>query len=103
MRLALISFFTGATAVVTAASATYARSVHIPGSGVALEWLTRMGFVKQRPTSEPAVTEASIFSVNDENALVLLAALAILLAVAALIIALVAEYRREPTLYLSAV
>jgi hypothetical protein len=61
-----------------------------------------MGLVRHSSTGEPSLTEASIFAVNDENALVFLTSLAVALAVVGMVLALIAEYRREPTLYLSA-
>jgi hypothetical protein len=83
-----------------AATAAYLRSV--PVSGASLAWLTKMGLVRHASTSEPSITEASIFAVNDENALLFLISLSVVLAAIAMVLALVAEYRREPTLYLSA-
>jgi len=61
-----------------------------------------MGLVKQSSSGEASLTEASIFALNDGNALVFLMSLAVFLAAAAMVVALIAEYRREPTLYLSA-
>jgi hypothetical protein len=101
-RLSVASLLIGALSAGMAASVAYLRSVHVPGSGESLRWLTKMGLVKHSSSSEPSITEASMFAVNDENALLLLTSLAIVLAVAAMALALVAEYRREPTLYLSA-
>jgi hypothetical protein len=100
--LSLVSFLVGAVAAAMAATAAYLRSVHVPGSGASLNWLTKMGLVKQPSAGEASLTEASIFAVNDENALVFLTSLALVLAATAMVIALIAELRREPTLYLSA-
>lgn len=99
-RLSVASFLLGAMAAGMAATAAYLRS--IPPSDASLTWLTKMGLVKHRSTGEPSITEASIFAVNDENALLFLASLSLVLAALAMVLALVAEYRREPTLYLSA-
>jgi hypothetical protein len=101
-RLSVASFFAGMTAAGMAATAAYAHSVNY-NTGMSLNWLTKMGLVTQPSTGgEASITETSIFAINDENALVFLTSLAIVLAVAAMALALVAEYRREPTLYLSA-
>ncbi len=96
-----VSLVLGAIAVATAATATYARSVHIPASGVVLNWLSRIGLVQERATAVPSVSDPGIFAVNDENALTLLTSVAVFFAAAAIVAALIAEWRREPTLYLS--
>jgi hypothetical protein len=101
-RLSLTSFLVGVFAVFLTATATYVRSMQIPGRSVSLDWLTKIGLVEQSRTGESSLTEASIFAINDENALVFLMSSAVLLAAVAMVIALIAEYRREPTLYLSA-
>jgi hypothetical protein len=101
-RLSVASFFAGMIAAGMAGTAGYARSVNY-NTGMSLNWLTKMGLVKQPSAGgEASITETSIFAINDENALVFLTSLAIVCAVAAMALALVAEYRREPTLYLSA-
>ena len=84
------------------ASAVYLRSVPDPGSGASLIWLTKMGLVNQFSEGERSLTTTSIFVVNDENALIFLTSLAVILSCVALILAFIAEWRREPTLYLSA-
>lgn len=47
------------------------------------------------------MSDAGYFAINDENAILLLFASSIALALAAMLVAIWAEYRKEPTLYLS--
>lgn len=65
----------------------------------ALDWL---GLVREERTYLVEMKPSSIFSLNDSNAFVWMTFLACLLACAAATLALVAEYKRESTLYLSA-
>lgn len=94
-----------------------------------LGWLDRLGFVKQPPAETPSVivvelpargipgvaperivsisgapemSDAGHFAINDENAILFLLTLSIVLALIAMVTAVWAEYRREPTLFLSA-
>src|SRR5688500_14771379 len=101
-RPVAITAISWTVAVGMAASAVHLRSAHDPSIGASLMWLAKMGLVKEPVISEPYLAEASIFAVNDANALVFLTATAMVLAGVAMVLAFVAEYRREPTLYLSA-
>lgn len=65
----------------------------------ALDWL---GLVREERTYLVELKPSSIFSLNDSNAFMWMIALACLFACAAAAFALVAEYKRESTLYLSA-
>ena len=127
-RIDLVSAFTGALAIPAAFVATYLQSIREPGSGVVLRWLVKMGLVHEPSAADPIVrvvrffpnlesfglvsgpvvtvsgvpemTEASMFSVNDENAIYFAISIAALLALVAMATSLWAEYRRKPTLYL---
>jgi len=99
-RVSLVSFLVGGFAIGLAATVSYVKQLQLPTS-TSLDWLTRMGIARHSRTSEPSITELSVFAVNDENALVFLTGLAIVLAVVAMIMAVIAEYRNEPTLYLA--
>ena len=100
-RFGLTSLVLGGLAVPVAFSAEYARTSHIPGSGVILQWMASMDLVRQAPNSIATLSETSIFAINDQNAISLLLATAIILSVSSMGCALFAEFRREPTLYLS--
>ncbi len=100
-RPGVISIFLGALAVPIAFAATHASRSHIPGSGAILQRMDNMGLVKQPINGVETLSETSLFAINDQNGINLLFAAAIALAVASMGCALLAEYRREPTLYLS--
>lgn len=100
-RLGLSSLLLGALAVPTAFAAVYARTSHIPGSGVILQWMERLGLVNQPTNGIDTLSESSMFAINDQNGITLLFAVAIVCAVVSICCALLAEYRHEPTLYLS--
>ena len=100
-RLGLSSILFGALAVPTAFAAVYARSSHYPGSGVVLQWMESLGLVNPPTNGIVTLSERSIFALNDNNGITLLFTTAIMFAVASMGCALLAEYRREPTLYLS--
>jgi hypothetical protein len=103
-RLGLISFLAGAVALGIGATAAYARGSRLPGSSVILDWLAERGLVREyrHDVAIPYVSQPTLFSITDGGAVVALTVLAILLAGAAMVVALTAEYRREHTLYLSA-
>lgn len=127
-RIAWVSLLSGALAVALASLAVHLRSVRIPGSFKILSWLDSLGLVKQPAREAPhaivielplrgipgaasertasmggvsEMTDAGYFAINDENAILLLFASSIALALAAMLVAIWAEYRKEPTLYLS--
>lgn len=127
-RIAWVSLLSGALAVPLASLAVYLRSVRIPGSFKILSWLDSLGLVKQPAREAPhaivielplrgisgaasdgtvsmggvsEMSDAGYFAINDENAILLLFASSIALALAAMLVAIWAEYRKEPTLYLS--
>lgn len=127
-RIAWVSLLSGALAVPLASLAVYLRSVRIPGSFKILSWLDSLGLVKQPAREAPhaivielplrgisgaasdgtvsmggvsEMFDAGYFAINDENAILLLFASSIALALAAMLVAIWAEYRKEPTLYLS--
>lgn len=128
-RLALLSLVSGTLAIPFAVVGTYLQSIRGSGSGVLLIWLEKLGVVKEptpvdpsitifhfpslgslgaargpavNVTGAPAMSEAGYFSINDENAIAFVVALGIVLGLVAMVTALWAEYRREPSLYLSA-
>ena len=67
--------------------------------GAVLNWLDIMGIVRYNPSGEPSLTAASIYSINDRNAIGWLFFWASFLSLMAVVYALIAEYFREPTLY----
>lgn len=104
-RVDLFSMLCGMLAIPLATVSIYLRSIHVPGTGVVLGWLDTLGLVNGPAlsvTSAPEMTETGYFSINDENALVLLVAISIALGLVAMAAALWAEYRRKPNLYFSA-
>jgi hypothetical protein len=120
-RVDLVALLCGAVAILLAGAAVHMRSIRVPGSGAVLTWLDKLGLVKQPPpkapsvvvldlpSSErlvgvsgvPALSDSGPFAVNDENAIVFLLVLSVTLALVAMAVAVWAEHRREPTLYLS--
>jgi hypothetical protein len=109
MRYGLISLLTGVIAIPFAATATYAQSARVPGSGVVLQWLERLGFLDQ-PTQASTIasarsgrqmTEAGYFSINDGNMILLLLVVALLLSLAAIAFSFMAERKGEGTLNLA--
>jgi len=128
-RFGLLSLLVGAFAIPIAMIATYLQSVLGPGTGAVLQWLDRMGVVSQSDIPAPLVqalslfpdleklglvkpvvfvsgvpemTEISAFSLNDGRAISMLLALSVVLALVSIGAVLLAEYRREPTLFPSA-
>ena len=127
-RIDFVSLLSGALAIPLAALAVHLRSIRVPDSARVLNWLDNLGFVKQPPPEAPSIivfdlpsrgtpgvasdrivsvggvsemSDAGHFAVNDENAIVFLFALCVVLALIAMVTAVWAEHRREPTLYLS--
>lgn len=100
-RLGVLSLAAGGLSIPVAALATYFRSVSGAGSSFILDWLMSKGATFSNPGSLPTVSAPGFFSITDARAIALLTAVAIGLAVAAMVSALVAEHRRERTLYLS--
>jgi hypothetical protein len=120
-RIDLVSLLSGVAAVPLASTGVYLRSVRVPGSGTILTWLDKLGLVRQSPPEAPSVivfdlpsherlvsvggvpemSDPGRFPVNDESAIVFLLAVGVALALVAMSSAVWAEYRREPTLYLS--
>jgi hypothetical protein len=103
-RLGLISFLIGAMSLCVGATAGYARGARLPGSSAVLDFFATNGLVREyrRDVVIPIASESGMFSITDEKAVLALAVLAILMSGAAMVLALVAEHRRERTLYLSA-
>ena len=120
-RIDLVSLLSGVLAIPLAGLAVYLRSIRIPGSGTVLRWLDKLGLVKQPPPESPSIivfdlpsherivsvggvsemSDGGNFAVNDENAILFLFVLSVALALIAMVMAVWAEHRREPTLYLS--
>lgn len=127
-RVDLVSLLSGVLAVPLAVLAIHLRSIRVPGSSRVLGWLDSLGFVKQPPPEAPSIividppshgipgvahnrivsisgvpemSDAGHFAINDENAILCLVALSAVLALIAMVTAIWAEHRREPTLYLS--
>jgi hypothetical protein len=123
-RFGLLSLLSGAFAIPIAMIATYLQSVYRPATGAVLQWLEKMGFVRQSDVSAPLLQVLSLFpdleklglvkpvvfvsgvpemteigalSLNDGRAISLLLMLSGLLALVSIGAALWAEYRREPT------
>ena len=121
-RVDVVSLLSGVTAIPLASTGVYLRSIRVPGSGSVLSWLDKLGLVRQPPPEAPSVivfdlpsherlvsvggvpemSDPGAFPINDENAIVFLLGLGVTLALVAMSSAVWAEYRREPTLYLSA-
>jgi len=129
-RLGLFSLFCGTLAIPTAIIAAYLQSIKIPGTGMVLDWLEKIGLVSTPEVPAPVIyiiesiapdlakiglargqtiavsgapemREMSLFAINDENAILFLFFISVLLAALAISAALWAEYRREPTIFLS--
>ncbi|MBI2307907.1 MAG: hypothetical protein HYU78_11460 [Rhodocyclales bacterium] len=100
-RIGLISFFVGVLAICLATSAIHMKASHNPAGGVVLAWLAKIGVVQQTVSTTASLSEASVFSINDENALQWLLFSAVASSVLAMVVAVVAELRREHTLFLS--
>ncbi|GHU04561.1 hypothetical protein FACS1894158_05130 [Betaproteobacteria bacterium] len=129
-RFGLFALFSGTLAIPTAVVATYLQSIRIPGSGMVLDWLGKIGLVStpEAPTpviyiiesvapdlakmglargqtvvvsGVPEMREMNPFAVNDENAILFLFFISMLLAALAITSALWAEYRRESGIFLS--
>lgn len=99
--LGISSFVIGALSLPAAFAATYAHSLKGTGSSFIFDWFASKGLIKENPYSVAAMSEPSIFLVTDDRALASLFAVALALALAGMGLALLAEYRREPTLYFS--
>ena len=100
-RLGLLATLSGTLALCVAAAGWTLRAAHNPAEGAVLAWLGRMGAVRQPAARVATLSQAGWFSVNDVNAIVWLLAAAVLLAVAAMGLAVAAEWRRESTLWLA--
>ena len=100
-RIGLISFFVGVLAICLATGFLQVRASHNPAGGVVLAWLTQIGVVQQSVSTTASLSEASVLSINDENALLWFLFSAVTFSVLAMAIAVVAEVRREHTLFLS--
>ena len=127
-RVDLVSLLSGVLAVPLAVLAIHLRSIRVLGSSRVLGWLDSLGFVNQPLSQAPSIividlpsrgipgvapdqivsiggvpemSDAGHFAINDENAILFLVALSAMLALVAMITAIWAEHRREPTLYLS--
>ncbi len=103
-RIGLIALVFGGSSIPVAMAALYAKSMYGNGSSAILDWLDARGLVTPTPNSNsvPSLSESSLFLITDERAISLLTILATFFATIAMINAIVAEYLREPTLYLSA-
>ena len=100
-RLGFLSFLSGIFAIGAAAAAVQLRAIFNPATGAVLAWLEKIGLVKHSQIGGPSVSEAGFFSVNDENAILWLMCIAVFFAVAAMVLSVVAEWRHEPSLFLS--
>jgi hypothetical protein len=73
-----------------------------PRTGYILQFLDRIGVVNKERSYIVELKASSIFSLNDVNAIAWLTWCAVVLAIAAVVLALYAEYEGETTLNLSA-
>ena len=101
-RLGILALVVGGIAVPVAALAAYVRSMVGAGSSFIVDWLLSKGVTFSNPANIYTVSAPSLFSVTDARAVTFVTGLAIVLGVVAMVVALLAEYRRERTLYLSA-
>jgi len=127
-RLDLFSLVIGILAVALGSFAVHLRSIRVPGAGNVLNWLDRLGLVNHAAprtpsviafdlpspgtpaieagrvvavTGVPELSDAGYLPINDDTALLGLFALVVILALAAMFTAVWAEFRHQPTLYLS--
>lgn len=101
-RIGLFSFVIGSISIPIAASAVYVRSIAGAGSSLLLDWLVSKGITFSNPNAMPALSAPGLFTVTDTTAINFVTSFSIVLAIVAIAAALVAEYFREHTLYLSA-
>jgi hypothetical protein len=92
----------GVLGLIATIEAEYLRVAHDPRGGAILRFLDRLGLVKNEPHSVAIITSSSVFSINDSTAILWLFAYGVYLAIIAFFFSLLAEYRHEETLYLSA-
>jgi hypothetical protein len=101
-RAGKASLVFGALAIAIAPIAAYTYSIYGAGSGVILWWLDHFGLVHPPKAPLSEMTEASVFSINDRNAIRWLFAVTYVLSFASAAFSFWAELRRGPTLYLAA-
>jgi len=70
--------------------------------GNILKTLDRLGLVRQEGNHLAEIKPSSIFALNDANAVLWFTWIALVLAELSVLLALYADYKREPTLYASA-
>jgi hypothetical protein len=101
IRFGVTSLIVGSVSIVLASAGVYAHSLRLSHHGVLLQWLSDHGLVQANPGAIPTASAPGVFSIGDEGATSILLGSAWLSAGVAMVIALMAEYRREPNLYLS--
>ena len=99
-RFGMLSLCVGAAAIVLAFVALYAYANG--GDGLVLRWLDRSGLIRVDKAGLEEMTSWGIFSINDRNAITWLYAGATALAAMAMALAVIAEIKREASLYAAA-
>lgn len=103
VRLGIASIVIGALSMATVYAANHYESFRGTGSSYLLNAADRAGLVKASPADAPVeLKEPGLLAFTDETALQALLSLGALLAATSICLALLAEYRRESNLYLSA-
>ena len=106
MRICLAdvaSLVLGGIALACTATASHWHSFINVRRGAVLDWLDALGLVRQaQPEAFNSISSPGFLSFHDEKALVLLYLIGIVMAVGAIVLALVAEWRKESSLYLGA-
>src|SRR5450432_1580474 len=100
--LGWLSLVAGSLALPSVLIATYLASAYGKGDGYLVRWLDVHGLIRTAPLERvPELRAHSFWVINDEIAIQRLLFVGIVLGIAAMIAARVAEYRDESTLYLA--
>ena len=92
----------GVIAILLAFITIYAKSIYnVPSYWFAFDWLERLGLTNNTP-SAPAVSQGSIFSISESNAIYWSYNLALMLSYCSMASVFVAELKHEHTLLLGA-
>jgi hypothetical protein len=102
-RAGVASSLLGSAALALTATAKHWQSFIFVRQGLVLDWLDWLGLVRQpQPEAFNSVSPPGFLSLHDEKALAILSLSGVVVAVASIVLALVAEWRRESSLYLGA-
>ena len=101
-RFGLMAFSCGVSSCILFAGLLHVSRLGIIVGGVLLGFFDKLGFVSHEPQQFAEWKSSSVFSLNDANVILWLTWLAFASAFAAIFFALMAERKREDTLYLGA-